>query len=60
MNKCQTCKNQKTEICMQCLIVGGEQTYYWYEEKDDPCELCGTQRCYPEFCSILHPELNIK
>jgi len=23
----------------------------------EACNLCGSQRCYPEYCSKLHPEL---
>jgi len=26
--------------------------------ENDPCKTCGTQRCYPEYCSKLRPELN--
>lgn len=28
--------------------------------EDNPCRLCGTQRCYPEYCAELHPELKHK
>jgi len=40
MNKCDTCKNQKTQICMHCLIVGGEQTYWFYKSITE-CPVCG-------------------
>jgi hypothetical protein len=23
----------------------------------NPCDFCGSQRCYPEYCDVLHPEL---
>jgi len=32
----------------------------YYEEKYNPCKTCGTQRCFPEYCNILHPEIKIK
>lgn len=31
MNKCNYCKNKDSKICFECLIVGGEQTYIWFE-----------------------------
>ena len=42
----------------ECKIVNfiDEDT----DVEDDPCRLCGTQRCYPEYCTELHPELKHK
>ena len=30
-----------------------------YEEKDNPCKTCGTQRCYPEYCDkiVIKPKV---
>jgi len=33
LKDCSNCKNEHTYICMQCLVIGGNQTYYWWEEK---------------------------
>jgi len=35
MNKCDTCKNKGTHICLQCFIIGGNPTYVWYEPVEE-------------------------
>lgn len=34
-NRCDTCKNQKTHICMHCLVVDENQTYLYYKLESD-------------------------